>query len=80
MAEIGRTPLLWTKVDGHLRRRVVKRFPYSVIYLAEPEHVEVLAVFHSARDPRRWRERLQRPPRPRRGSFEFERALRSPLR
>jgi hypothetical protein len=29
-----------------------------VIYLAEPEHIEVLAVFHSSRDPKQWHGRF----------------------
>ncbi len=57
MAEIARAPLLSAKVQGDVRRRVLKRFPFSVIYLTEPDHVEVLAVFHSARDPQSWQER-----------------------
>ena len=57
MAEIARAPLLSAKVQGEVRRRIVRRFPFSVIYLSEPDHAEVLAVFHSARDPRRWHER-----------------------
>lgn len=40
------------------RRRVVRRFPYVVIYLVEPEHIEVLAVFHTSRDPKQWQGRL----------------------
>ncbi len=58
MAEIARTPLAWPCIRGDARRRIVRRFPYAVIYLAEPEHVEVLAVFHSSRDPSQWHARL----------------------
>jgi len=35
-----------------------RRFPYAVLFLAEGDHVEVLAVFHSSRDPREWRSRV----------------------
>jgi plasmid stabilization system protein ParE len=59
VAEIARSPLAWAKVRGEARRHVVKRFPYAVIYLAEPCHVEVLGVFHCSRDPRRWQERAR---------------------
>lgn len=58
MAEIARDPLAWPRVRDDARRRIVRRFPYAVIYLVEPEHIEVLAVFHTARDPRGWQERL----------------------
>jgi plasmid stabilization system protein ParE len=58
MAEIARAPLMWPVVRGDARRRLVRRFPYAVIYLAEPEHIEVLAVFHSSRDPKQWHGRV----------------------
>ena len=58
MAEIARAPLTWPQVRGEARRRVLRRFPYAVIYLVEAEHIEILAVFHSSRDPRRLRGRL----------------------
>jgi plasmid stabilization system protein ParE len=59
MAEIARAPLAWRTVYGSVRR-IVRRFPYAVLFLAEADHVEVLAVFHSSRDPNEWRERLTR--------------------
>jgi len=58
MAEIARSPMRWPIVRG-VARRIVRRFPYAVICLVEPQHIEVLAVFHSSRDPRAWKERLQ---------------------
>lgn len=57
-AEVSRAPETWPRVYGEVRRHIVRRFPYSVLYLVEPEHVEVLAVFHFSRDPRKWQERL----------------------
>lgn len=35
----------------------VRRFPYSVFYLAETERIVVLAVFHASRDPAVWQVR-----------------------
>ncbi len=58
IAEIARDPLMWQRVFGDVRRRIVRRFPYSVLYLAEPGHIEVIAVFHFSRDPKKWRSRL----------------------
>lgn len=59
MAEIERSPLACEKVRGEVRRKVVRRFPYLVLYLVEEDHIEVLAVFHGSRDPRRWRGRVR---------------------
>lgn len=58
MAEVARDPLMWPKVRGDVRRRMTRRFPYAVLYLAEDDHIEVLAVFHSSRDPREWKSRV----------------------
>ena len=58
MAEVARAPLAWPRVRGEARRRLVRRFPFAVIYLVEPQHIEVLAVFHTSRDPKVWHGRL----------------------
>lgn len=58
MAEIARDPLMWPKVRGEVRRRMIRRFPYAVLYLAVDDHIEVLAVFHSSRNPKEWNSRV----------------------
>lgn len=58
MAEIGRTPLAGPRFRRDARKRVVRRFPYAVISLVEPQHIEVLAVFHTSRDPKEGPERM----------------------
>lgn len=58
MAEIGRAPSFCPKIRGNTRRKLLRRFPYALLYLAEPEHVEVIAVFHAARDPKQWAQRV----------------------
>lgn len=54
---IGSNPLLHAVVFADIRKAAVARFPYRVYYRAEPARVEVLAVFHSARDPSIWQGR-----------------------
>jgi plasmid stabilization system protein ParE len=41
------------------RRALVRRFPYVVFYEFEDQRVVVYSVFHTARDPGKWRRRLQ---------------------
>ncbi|MCK6524603.1 type II toxin-antitoxin system RelE/ParE family toxin [Myxococcota bacterium] len=53
----ARDPLAYPRIHGELRRVLVRRFPYVVLYLAEADRLEVIAVFHGARDPREWRRR-----------------------
>lgn len=57
MAEIARDPLMWPKVRGEIRRRMTRRFPYALLFVAKVDRIEVLAVFHSSRDPKEWKSR-----------------------
>ncbi|HKO36377.1 MAG TPA: type II toxin-antitoxin system RelE/ParE family toxin [Pyrinomonadaceae bacterium] len=41
-----------------LRRAVVRRFPFALFYEFTTEAIQVIAVFHSRRDPQRWRSRV----------------------
>jgi toxin ParE1/3/4 len=42
-----------------LRRWLVRRFPYSVIYREEDDRMYVLAIAHHRRRPDYWRERSE---------------------
>jgi toxin ParE1/3/4 len=44
-------------VFANIRKGVVRRFPYCVFYRPHPDRVEVIAVFHSSRDPSSWQSR-----------------------
>jgi plasmid stabilization system protein ParE len=57
LALIERTPLQFPDVDRGTRRAVVRRFPYAVYFVVEPDRVSVLAIFHHRRDPARWQSR-----------------------
>ncbi len=39
---------------GAVRRRLVRRFPYSVLYSIKTDHIRVLAVIHAKRRPTYW--------------------------
>jgi plasmid stabilization system protein ParE len=56
---IIRKPLQFCKVHNNVRRALLRRFPYSVFFLAEGNRIVILAVFHAKRDPKRWQERQQ---------------------
>jgi plasmid stabilization system protein ParE len=45
-------------VLGDVRKAVVTRFPYCVFYRPHADRIEVLAVFHSKRDPTIWQSRV----------------------
>jgi plasmid stabilization system protein ParE len=54
LAAVERSPRQYPIVRGKVRRALLSHFPYSVLYLAEPENTVVIACFHGKRDPRRW--------------------------
>jgi plasmid stabilization system protein ParE len=54
MAVIERNPEQYQIVKGQVRRAVLRRFPYGLIYVASQHEITVLACFHGRRDPRRW--------------------------
>lgn len=52
LARIAEQPALFRRVRGPIRRAVLRRFPFTIHFLDEPNQIVVLAVFHAARDPR----------------------------
>jgi plasmid stabilization system protein ParE len=55
---ICRTPEMHVKVHQDFRRGLVRRFPYAIFYEYRGNVVTVFSVFHTARDPAKWRHRL----------------------
>lgn len=47
-------PLLFPEIYKHVRRALLRRFPYGVFYLSEDERIVILAVLHARRDPADW--------------------------
>jgi hypothetical protein len=47
------------KTHREVRRCILRRFPYLVIYEIQPQEALVLAVAHARRRPNYWRRRLQ---------------------
>jgi plasmid stabilization system protein ParE len=55
---LQRHPTLYPLVFGNARRAVLRRFPYSVIYVVRDDELVIAACIHSGRDPIRWQKRL----------------------
>ena len=53
--QMRRHPHAGTPIAGGLRRRVLRRFPYSVFYVIEGSVVTIYAVAHQSRRPGYWR-------------------------
>jgi plasmid stabilization system protein ParE len=55
---IVRAPQRWPKYLHGTRRLVLHRFPFSIIYLDDPDALSIVAVAHSKRKPGYWEQRL----------------------
>jgi plasmid stabilization system protein ParE len=55
---LRRMPQAYQLVAPAVRRARLRRFPFSVYYVATPERIAILAVLHARRDPREWQSRL----------------------
>jgi plasmid stabilization system protein ParE len=58
LESIRRRPEMYPVVYEDYRRSLIRRFPYAVFYERSEKAVTVYAVFHTSRDPDRWRQRL----------------------
>ena len=55
---IRRTPEMHALVHENYRRGFVRRFPYAVFYEKTEGRVTVYGIFHTSRDPEKWKKRL----------------------
>ena len=51
-------PDLWTEIDNNIRRCLVRRFPFAILYSKEAERLFIYAIMHTKREPNYWRNRL----------------------
>ena len=57
VANLRKTPEMFPKVHGEIRRALLRRFPYAVFYRETTDAVIVLGVVHTHRDPQVWQSR-----------------------
>jgi plasmid stabilization system protein ParE len=55
---VCRSPGIHPFIHESYRRGLIRRFPYAVFYEYARDTVTVYAVFHTSRDPHKWRTRL----------------------
>lgn len=56
--QVRRQPDRFLRFSVPARRALSRQFPYSVVYLTEPDRIWIVAVMHAKRRPGYWRERL----------------------
>jgi len=59
VAEVSRDPQRFLRFRPPTQRALSHEFPYSVVYLDEPDRVWIVAVMLAKRRPDYWRQRLK---------------------
>jgi toxin ParE1/3/4 len=52
-------PFRWRVIEQDVRRYLMPRFPFAILYRVLPDRLRILAVKHHSRHPDYWRERLE---------------------
>lgn len=58
LERIRRHPGMYPVVYETYRRALIRRFPYALFYEHSGTQATIYAVFHTSRDPEKWRQRL----------------------
>jgi len=54
LQDIATAPERWPIMRDNIRRRLIRRFPYSLLYRVDPQEIIILAVMHQKRHPSYW--------------------------
>lgn len=54
VSSMTREPLAYTLIEGEFRRIILRRFPYSLIYLPGSKEIIIVSCFHYHREPGSW--------------------------
>ncbi len=57
LRSIVENPKAWPILRNDIRKRIVSRFPYSILYRTDGEKIVILAVMHQRRRPNYWLDR-----------------------
>ena len=58
LQRIRNYPMAWASLSSRVRRCLINRFPYSVIYEVRRGLVIVAAIQHHSKEPNSWRNRI----------------------
>ncbi len=51
-------PKAWPIIEDDVRRSLVRRFPYGILYAQEDEVIYIVAVMHLRQNPDYWKHRI----------------------
>ncbi len=57
-SRIARSPYLYRKIEGNIRKCKLPHFPYAVIYRIRHESIEIIALMHLRQSPGYWKFRI----------------------
>lgn len=57
-------PEAWPPAGRGLRRCLLSRFPYQIVYRVDGQSILIIAVAHNRRRPGYWRKRMPKPAAP----------------
>lgn len=57
VSDIGEHPTRWPVIRNDIRRRIIHRFPYALMYRIESEEIVILATMHLHKHPDYWTNR-----------------------
>lgn len=56
---IKKMPEIGSQESGNIRRYILHKFPYKVLYSIEKDHIYVIAIAHLHREPMYWINRIK---------------------
>jgi toxin ParE1/3/4 len=60
-SDISRHSIAYPVLRNDIRRKLVGRFPYGILYREEEKQLVIIAVMHLHRAPEYWRHRVSEP-------------------
>ena len=59
LSRIKLNPDTWIEIGAGIRRCMVRRFPYSLLYIIDGSRIVIIAVMHMRQKPGYWKDRMQ---------------------
>lgn len=59
LAQIQHNPKQFAKIRKDVRKAVLKRFPFAIVYSIIDDTIEIYSFFHNSRNPITWKERAK---------------------
>lgn len=59
LSRIRYYPEIWIEIDPGIRKCIIKRFPYALLYIMDNSQIVIIAVMHMKRKPGYWKTRIQ---------------------